>query len=1174
MPVSSIDCRNHCGEYDIRRNKKHTPNATQKKLNQIANTQQHKMPQQFGVLSLLCLSYFILPNLRMVIPGIAESGESDMCPPPRNHTLSVSPPQSSISDCIESIISLTPQAIPPHIPSPPPFWGFSFPMAQASTLPQLDVIQRDEQEGVLIATGDDGKRLMINLAKSFLINLGTFSSERINHMEHDWLIASAGNPLILARVPIAEKFQRDKRISMSDRNKIITQHIVENCAFEEEIYNPDGTKEGEMLMFMAQRIDNPFRMLYDDIPGYTPSTAIEYTSAAGNYIVNILTLGFKSLIGNFIANLYRRKYYKMHGDDICADRQLHINFANIATSLDVGGVPFSMAKRKITAKPIELRNIIPLATGPAFVIRNKQSHVDRSLWLSTNIPSTSKSQEKVILTPKSDKEFESVPESQPGPKSEKKRVVFDEADKIWSFADDVNKTPLHIDIEEGSHFISLYGEKYHLNVDKNLDYEIVAHTLDGLEHHFPVYQDPLSGSWHLKQLNGHPVYPHYEKKIIEKIKVEADTALRYDAIEAISPDVNGNGVLFEVRNIHDDPKTTSPLYLVVEMNGVMVPARTAIMQGHGVRYSAYDIHSPLKSGYRLEWNGERWHMEKWTSPHISKSLNSVIPSAMFATDVPLRQLSATDHRGVRWAENRGFIRVRGHYVEVHQGNLIRLGPKEGKQLGVQYKDSKFYPLSMREIRERTYSITSDELVERLKNISQDQLKSKIQFTDLERAVRTLSVKSSLSDGKKTMVSEMVNASMSEYFRPEKTTPVVVEAVPSNTVNKNRFLVTIGENDYFFVEISEDGLQVRVLTDDEETLAMEKHLHTMSGGDIKYVASLRRDEVLPIVKANTRSEIDITAQERIRSGAAILQEVLEKMLDKDTEGKTLLVADVNFLKTAEFENNIFPSPDCMYQALIDHFIPISRRFPNTILIPGAVHISQDIPQNMLLSALIFESGNNVRSVRNFVNMNTILVPVMHHGKIIAMVRKGNYLTFKKKNAPLETPAAILPNMDNIPWGSTIISPANQNNHYTDFSDLHESRVGAINVGKTLLPGEYNKAEWFFCPCPEINGTDSVVNFFSNVFMIDDEKFKLVFGDEVVESSSSTTDVKEGSLYDWVINVAADDVSDENIQHAGYNYIKSNALSGAEYYSTISQRRHLVSYSPEKKLTLFEYITDQP
>lgn len=1182
MPLDSVDYRSACGQHEACKNRKSTDKSTQRLLNHIAAAQQHHVPERCSALSLLYLSSLILPNIRLVFPDTTVPETASAIAAMPNNTGAVARAGTPLTARIDAIVPLPLPIASPNTPSPRTF-GFVFPQAQAATLPTLDVIERNVEEDTLIAAGDDGKRLLLNLAKSFLINLGNMSVPQINKIEFRWQQLSANAPITLAHSVTTEVLPRDKRISFANRNKQITAHIKENCGIEAEIYNPDGSKEGEILMFTAQRIDNPFRMLYDDIPDYTPSGVVVFAGKTGNLLTDILTLGLKPLAASYLANHYRKKYYTLLGDPICVERQSHINFANFATALDVGGLQFSAAKNIIRKKPIELSKLVPHKNDATYVIRNKQSNIENGISITAKPKGSAADNDKVVLSPKGDKEFETMYQSREGSVKEKKRVVFNEEEKIWCFADDETATPLDLKVEEGDNFITLYGEKYRLRLDDKQQFEIAANDLEGIERHFSVYQNPLSGLWHLRRINGHPAYTFTEQQLIAHLKVELSSDLHYTAIPALNPDIYGSAVLFEVRNQREPLTTAPPLYLAIEMNGALVPARTALMQGYGIRYSVYDLKSPLKSGYRLEWNGERWRMEQWSSPHVSKALNELVTSSMFATDVPRRRLSVADNRGLFRADERSFMKIRGNYVEVHEGLITRIGPADGSQIPVHYKDAKFQPLSQQATKERSRSITSQELAAKFKEMTKDHVHSNLKTFDIEHLVRTLVVKSSVAQAKSGVVSDAVNATITKFKYERKKIPVEVDSISSTNVNMKRYIVRLGADDYFFVDISLDGRIVNVLIDDEETLAMDKHRKSLSGGDIDFVAALRRDEETPVIRPSTRSQIDAEARRQIEVGAALLREALDKMNSASPQNKSLIVGHADFFKTSTFENNVFSSPHSAYEAMIDMLIPLSRQYPNAIIIPGSVYVSQDIPQYLRQSALHYQQGNHVRNLGNIVNLSAVMVPVLYKGRFVAMPRKGEHLHFKKRNALPEQPATLLTTLDEIPWGATLIA-SNTDKAMKTYPLEHEgARTGTIFVGKTLFPGEQAKADWFFCPCPETNGTRGVENFFSNEFMIDDDKFLLVVEDEFIQHGNTRPIVRTNAYpevenatdvnrYDWIIHCAASKSLDETMRAAGYNFIEAGTAEGGEFFSEVHPRPHLVSYSPEKKLTLYEFLKD--
>lgn len=1198
MPIERVS---HCDagrRYEQKTANFIPPTKYQNQLDRIAASVERNGPGRCNAVSMLYLSAFVLPNILCIRSSPlttshcreerALSHNASLHAPNATFpiaTSSVSSAESRTTVLRDPSLQTRPSTPTSHASLPQPYESFPtpprvdtkgwlrFPMAAAAPPPPtLEYLERDEQNNLLVAYGDAGKRMLLSLAKSFMSDLEHVNHQQLQEREFEWTQSTASGPISISRIDINAPYFRTKRIPFSEHDRRIREHITEHCAHEAQIYNSEGLSEGKMLIFIAQRIENPFRMLYDDIDGYEPPKAVEYASQGINFLVNVMTLGLKPLISNLLANELRRRYFAGIDDPICASRQNHISYAQIVTSLDVSGLKFKSARRTTISMPTELQNIRGLMQEhTTYFSHDKHRNIRTNLSLLVKNKNPKKSQSELALKAKEGNEFETYYPDPSDPSGQKKRVIFDEKNNIWHFDDMTDKASLNIRIKHGETFIALHGKHFPIREESDGKHYIITQNLRGVKKNLPVYTEPLSKTWHLETENGHPVFTVSQKGVIEQIRIEIQEHFQYAEINNLHPQLYGTGKLYEVRNLQDDILATPPLYTVIEMNGALVPIKSLTNKNAGAHYYAYDINAPSRLELRVEWTGNRWILEKSTSPHVSLALAQRITAKMYATDVNENLLSAADEQGIKWIDGRGFLNIKSQYVEIHKGAVTQIGSTEGNKMIVYYANQQFYPLlpgSQILIWRRQLA---DHFYEILKDTSKQHLQEGYSFISIEKAAKV------------TFVSARSSALAPAL--PKEPVSINVEVVSSSDIDRKRYLVTLSDTDYFFVEISHDGKQVWVLKDEESDLAMEKHQRNLAGGLISSAIALKRTIEPILFRAQSRAQIDTLAFQRIESGAQEFRAELKRLTEgDDAMDNILLVGHADFMLTSAFENNVFSTTDNVYQALIDAFIPISKANPYAIIIPGSVYVSHDIPEKMRQSQLSYQQGDMHRPLYNAVNFASVLVPVFHKGKIITIARKGEYLTYTPPNAaPDSSPVEITNLDDNIPFASTIHVVNAKTSPYATSNEWNEAHTGTIYAGKTLLPSERTRADWFFCPCRDKKGNEVDVNrFFSNEFIANDEKFLIVIEDEFIQNGvtrptvrtlafpqNETTD--DINRYDWIIHLGTHEM-DNAMLSASYNYIQADRNSNSQYYSNVSQRVLSKTYLEKQRLLVFKFDSD--
>lgn len=574
-----------------------------------------------------------------------------------------------------------------------------FPAADASPVPQVETestmpagIVRDLNSDSYIVTDEQKKNELISSLVQYLVSDGQLTADESEDVEL-WLRSeAAGMPMVAARLDNENSGNnRSRRALLADLDPRTGEHIKKHCAFEEEIFNAKGDNQGKLLLFQAQRAENPFRMIYDNTNG-DPSPEIRGVAEGLNIFTDILTLGIKPLIGKLIANAKRRQYYQNRGDEICTERFRRLFIAEVATSLDVDGQAFTPRGKAKKVKPSELYHALPEPERAAFYTRKPHSGIRKEilLELKPGKEAINDSGQKIYLKP-TDKptEFFTYHPGAVRPELLERRVIVDENNMSWRYADHFDSSGLNVEISEGKRQIRLHGKHYELQKNAIGKYEIVVNKESGVKNFIPVYMEPLSRTWHLSTHNEHPVFSSKQTEIIKEIKVKKEDGFYYFPLKNNNQNYYGNGKIYFKGKTGDHNRSSWGYY--VEMNGELVPVKEIITPRHGSYYESYDLKLPEKEGHRIEWDGNRWLFERKTSIHVSKELEKVIDSAVIVEKVDAGKLSAPDHQGLSYdADGNRYIKIDDRFVNVYKYEFLYFVKKSnGDKIFIDFKDNKF-----------------------------------------------------------------------------------------------------------------------------------------------------------------------------------------------------------------------------------------------------------------------------------------------------------------------------------------------------------------------------------------------------------------------------------------------------------------------------------------------------
>lgn len=577
-----------------------------------------------------------------------------------------------------------------------------FPVADASPVPLAEKksttvasVVRDSKGDSYIITGEQKKNELISSLVQYLVSDGQMTADVCKNVEL-WLRSeAAGMPIVVARLDNEEvDTSRTKRALVAENDPRTAEHIKEHCAFEEEVLDAQGENQGKVLIFQAQRAENPLRMIYDNNPDGRPSPEERGVADGLNISADILTLGIKPLIGKLVANAKRREYYQNQGDEICAERFRRLFIAEMATSLDVDGLTFARRGSAGKVRPSELLHALPEQERAAFFTRNPHTGIRKEilLELKQGNGAINDNGRKVYLKPTERKnEFVTYHPDAVKPEMLEGRVIVDENNLSWRYADSFDTSGLNVEISEGKRQIRLHGEYYELQQNAASKYEIVVNKASGVKEFVPVYMEPLSRTWHLSVHNEHPAFSNKQTDIIKEIKVNKAEGFNYIPRGNNNQKYYGNGNIYVQEKIGESGHYPWGRY--VEMNSELVPVRNTQHQGQGVLYEVYDMKFPEKAGHPIEWDGNRWLFERETSVHASKNLEKLILPEMVSEKVEAGKLSAPDHQGLRHdAGGNKYIKVNGEYIKLEQRkSLPFIRMNNGDKIYIKYAKNKFEP---------------------------------------------------------------------------------------------------------------------------------------------------------------------------------------------------------------------------------------------------------------------------------------------------------------------------------------------------------------------------------------------------------------------------------------------------------------------------------------------------
>ncbi|WP_407973235.1 hypothetical protein ACJ51O_35815 (plasmid) [Burkholderia pyrrocinia] len=298
----------------------------------------------------------------------------------------------------------------------------------------------------------------------------------------------------------------------------------------------------------------------------------------------------------------------------------------------------------------ELSSGLEFTPAATFVLHDANTGIRREVLLSIKFENSD-----IELKYLGNGEFETV-QIKGGAEFRGYRISVDETAGTWHFngspgSSQWDSTALRVTLDQGRSYVMIQGKPFELRLDeRRRQYEIVIGSADGeYTTLLPVYQEPLTKTWHLYEYNDAPVFSRDHLELLRELSVPPEKEKAYFEVN-----YSGAGMIFKVRESTDD----SAYYEVVEMGGRLIRVTECVGQDVGAKYSTYDQRHPDDAGIPIVWREGRWAMSRADLP-------TTLPEAR--SQIPGESLLEPDGRGL-YSDRDGnqYIRVSNNYFKVYQ----------------------------------------------------------------------------------------------------------------------------------------------------------------------------------------------------------------------------------------------------------------------------------------------------------------------------------------------------------------------------------------------------------------------------------------------------------------------------------------------------------------------------
>ncbi|WP_175924610.1 membrane-targeted effector domain-containing toxin [Burkholderia latens] len=158
----------------------------------------------------------------------------------------------------------------------------------------------------------------------------------------------------------------------------------------------------------------------------------------------------------------------------------------------------------------------------------------------------------------------------------------------------------------------------------------------------PVYVNPLSRTWHPLVGNDAPVHDRSEVEILESVGEPPRRNVLYGRPEHVGTEA---GPLYRV--IMTGNKDPLEQYDVVEMLGMLIPARQRLAQSNSTLYEIFDRNDLLGECHPIKWNGMRWVFDRDETATPSDN-------ARTQSEFPRHELTHLTPTGSSWSVDTTF----------------------------------------------------------------------------------------------------------------------------------------------------------------------------------------------------------------------------------------------------------------------------------------------------------------------------------------------------------------------------------------------------------------------------------------------------------------------------------------------------------------------------------------
>lgn len=555
--------------------------------------------------------------------------------------------------------------------------AFILPGTEATPLKNNErkIVQDTESGYYVIATEQDKKDLITSLQRHLVAN-GPVNEDEGADIEFSLRTIAADSAVLL--IPL---YATDN--SFSDRNGPAKEKIKKTADTEaKDIYaknicNEKGEVQGQIIVLSKTFSQELLQELHLDTAS-PPLSETKQQSKKRAPAAHLLMFGLNLPHGKMLESVIKQDY--AHNS---------VNAGNDKSTTSASSITSQINQTSPGEKPEALNEIIPVKSRAIFYIENPHTGIRKEVLLVLN-PSNEgmTSGTPVILLP-TEKDNEFVTQTSDAENSEQtaKKIIFNDSNNTWNYADDASKE-LNVNVIEGHSQINFYGDYYQIKTDKKGGYLIAFEKKSGVKEYLPVYRNPLSGTWQSKIHNGHFAYSDKDEKIIDKLAVDIVSEFNYVKSQDDITTWYGVKEIYETHKKGDPEKYVWGKY--IEMNGKVVPVRNILQEGFKVQYEVYDSKNPEAKGYPIEWNGAQWVLESSTSIYVAPELEDQITADMLEKHIDTNILSAPDLIGIRTdSSGKQYIKIKGGYLSVEKnqedlfvtkpnGNIISLEIIKGK----------------------------------------------------------------------------------------------------------------------------------------------------------------------------------------------------------------------------------------------------------------------------------------------------------------------------------------------------------------------------------------------------------------------------------------------------------------------------------------------------------------